>query len=113
MADRASPKVDRKTRLKIPRQPMLKQDPKTRIHNWNETYIPIELEVAKMEAQRCIQCPNAPCSKACPLGNDIAGALWKLEQGDVMGAAEVFHETSNLPEICGRGCPQEQLCEGD
>jgi glutamate synthase (NADPH/NADH) small chain len=92
---------------------MLKQDPKTRIHNWNETYIPIELEVAKLEAQRCIQCPNAPCTKACPLGNDIAGALWKLEQGDVMGAAEVFHETSNLPEICGRVCPQEQLCEGD
>ena len=65
-----------------------------------------------MEAERCIQCPAAPCIKACPVDNDIPGALWKLENGDVLGAAEVFYETSNLPEMCGRFCPQESLCEG-
>jgi glutamate synthase (NADPH/NADH) small chain len=50
--------------------------------------------------------------KACPVHNDIPGAFWKLEQGDAIGAAEVFYETSNLPEMCGRLCPQERLCEG-
>ena len=109
---RAKPDVDRKARLKIPRQKLPKQDPQTRTANWNEVYLPIRLELAKVEAERCIQCPAAPCVKACPVHNDIPGALWKLEQGDVRGAAEVFYETSNLPEMCGRFCPQESLCEG-
>ena len=113
MADRADLNVDRRARLQIPRQHLPKQDPKVRIHNWNEVYLPIDVEVAKVEAMRCIQCPAAPCIKACPTDNDIPGALWKLEQGDVKGAAEVFYETSNLPDMCGRLCPQERLCEGD
>ncbi len=113
MADRAALEIDRKARLQIPRQHLPKQDPKVRIHNWNEVYLPIDVEVAKVEATRCIQCPAAPCIKACPADNDIPGALWKLEQGDVKGAAEVFYETSNLPDMCGRLCPQERLCEGN
>jgi glutamate synthase (NADPH/NADH) small chain len=112
LADRSSLEIDRKARLQIPRQPLPKQDPQARVHNWNEVYLPIDVEVAKVEATRCIQCPAAPCVKACPVHNDIPGAFWKLEQGDVMGAAAVFHETSNLPEMCGRLCPQERLCEG-
>ena len=113
MVDRADLKIDRKARLQIPRQKLPKQDPKVRVHNWNEAYLPIDLETAKTEALRCIQCPAAPCTKACPIHNDIPGAFWRLEQGDAMGAAEVFYETSNLPEMCGRLCPQERLCEGD
>ena len=105
------PEVDRKARLKIPSLPLPKQTPEKRTRNWNEVYLPINLEMAKAEAERCIQCPAAPCIKACPVDNDIPGALWKLEQGDVMGAGEVFYETSNLPEMCGRLCPQESLCE--
>jgi len=112
LADRAALKIDRKARLQIPRQPLPKQDPAARVHNWNEVYLPIDLKLAAVEAERCIQCPAAPCIKACPVGNDIPGALWKLEQGDVMGAAEVFYETNTLPEMCGRFCPQERLCEG-
>ena len=104
--------VDRKARLKIPAQVMPKQDPAERIHNWRETYLPLDLATAKIEAERCIQCPAAPCIKACPVHNDIPGAFWKLEQGDIIGAAEVFYETSNLPDMCGRLCPQESLCEG-
>jgi glutamate synthase (NADPH/NADH) small chain len=50
--------------------------------------------------------------KACPLGNDIPYALWLLEHGDVVGAASVFRSTSSMPEICGRVCPQSELCEG-
>ena len=112
MTDRVALKVDRKARLQIPAQPLPKQPADVRIHNWNEVYLPIDLELAKVEATRCIQCPAAPCIKACPAGNDIPGALWKLEGGDIMGAAEVFYETNELPEMCGRFCPQERLCEG-
>lgn len=106
------PDVDRKARLKIPAQPIPKQDPAIRVHNWDEVYLPIHLKTAKIEAERCIQCPAAPCIKACPTDNDIPGALWLLEQGDVVGAAGKFRETNNLPEMCGRLCPQERLCEG-
>jgi glutamate synthase (NADPH/NADH) small chain len=106
------PKVDRKARLKMPAQVMPKQDPKVRVRNWDEVYLPIDLETAEAEAARCIQCPAAPCSEACPLHNDIAAALWLLENGDVLGAARKFRETSNLPEMCGRLCPQEIQCEG-
>lgn len=104
--------IDRKARLKIPPQRMPKQEPSGRVHNWDETYLGFDLEAAKLEAQRCIQCPAAPCTRACPVHNDIPGAFLKLENGDVIGAANVFRETSNLPEICGRICPQESLCEG-
>jgi len=106
------PPVDRKARLKIPPQPIPKQDPNTRIRNWREVYLPISLETARVEAERCIQCPAAPCQVACPVHNDIPGALWLLEHGDPIGAAGVFHETSTMPEMCGRLCPQERLCEG-
>ncbi len=106
------PSVDRKARLTIPAQTIRKQDPNVRILNWREVYLPLDIETAKVEAERCIQCPAAPCQVACPAGNDIPAALWKLEHGDPVGAADVFHETSNFPEMCGRLCPQERLCEG-
>jgi glutamate synthase (NADPH/NADH) small chain len=107
------PPVDRKARLKIPAQRIPKQDPNVRILNWSEVYLPLDIETAKVEAERCIQCPAAPCQVACPVGNDIPRALWALETGDPAAAADVFHETSNMPEMCGRLCPQERLCEGD
>ena len=80
--------------------------------NWEEVSFLFDPEIAKVEANRCIQCPAAPCTKACPVHNDIPGALWLLERGDVSGGANVFRETSELPEMCGRLCPQERLCEG-
>jgi glutamate synthase (NADPH/NADH) small chain len=104
--------IDRKARLKAPPQHMPKQDPCVRVHNWDETYLGFDLASAQLEAYRCIQCPAAPCQKACPVHNDIPGALLRLEMGDIDGAANTFRETNNLPEICGRVCPQEKLCEG-
>jgi glutamate synthase (NADPH/NADH) small chain len=106
------PQVDRKARLKIPSQPVPKQDANERVKNWNEAYLGYDLPTARLEANRCIQCPAAPCQVACPLHNDIPGALWKLEQGDIMAAAEVFRDTNPAPDMCGRLCPQEKLCEG-
>ena len=104
---------DTHERLKIEGQPAPKQDPRVRTQNWQETFLGFSLESAKIEATRCIQCPDAPCMTACPVGNDIPGAFLLLERGDVIGAANKFRETSNLPEMCGRLCPQESLCEGD
>ncbi len=106
------PVVDRKARFKVPASRPSKQPPAERIGNWDEVYHLFDAETAKMEALRCIQCPTAPCQKACPVHNDIPGALWLLEQGDFDGGANVFRQTSELPEMCGRLCPQERLCEG-
>jgi len=103
---------DNHRRLAIPAQPVRKQDPAVRVRNWDEVFLGFDLETARLEAERCIHCPDAPCQQACPLGNNIPQALYLLEQGDVIGAANVFRQTSNLPEMCGRLCPQESLCEG-
>ncbi len=104
--------IDRKARLQIPPQPVPKQDPQERVHNWLEVYEGYDLPAAKIEATRCIQCPAAPCQVACPVKNDIPGAFLKLEEGDVLGAADIFRATNPAPDMCGRLCPQESLCEG-
>jgi len=99
-------------RLSVPVQPVPKRSAEERIRSFDETYIGFDSNAARIEASRCIQCPSAPCQEACPVGNDIPGAFALLEVGDVIGAANKFRETSNLPEMCGRLCPQEKLCEG-
>ncbi|MGE3857198.1 MAG: NAD(P)-dependent oxidoreductase [Dehalococcoidia bacterium] len=106
------PVIDRKARLSAPSHRPSKQKPDVRIGNWDEVTNLFEPGVAMQEAARCIQCPAAPCQKACPVHNDIPRAFWLLENNDFDGAANVFRETSELPEMCGRLCPQERLCEG-
>ena len=103
---------DNHRRLAIPVQPVPKQAPEERIKNWDEAFLGYTLETAVVEAERCIHCPTAPCQEACPTDNDIPRALLLLEEDDVDGAAAVFRETSVLPDMCGRLCPQESLCEG-
>ncbi|MEK7692563.1 MAG: NADPH-dependent glutamate synthase [Chloroflexota bacterium] len=105
--------TDVQRRLAISRVAINKQDPHVRKTNWDEVFLGFDLEAAQTEAMRCIQCPTAPCQQACPVGNDIPGAFHLLEIGDINGAANKFRETSNLPELCGRLCPQERLCEGE
>ncbi len=106
------PDIDRKARLSIPAQLVAKQPASERTGNWDEVYALFDPDFALIEAERCIQCPAAPCQKACPVSNDIPAALWLLEQGDIDRAANIFRDTSELPEMCGRLCPQERLCEG-
>ncbi len=66
-----------------------------------------------LEASRCIHCPEpAPCTLACPAHNDIPSAMWLIEQGQYVEAAQLYRQTSSLPEICSRVCPQDQLCQG-
>lgn len=104
--------LDRKQRLQIPPQTLPKQDPQERIGNWEEVNLPLDFETAQLEAARCIQCPAAPCMDACPIHNDIPAGLGLLVDGDIIGAAKKFRESSHMPEVCGRVCPQESLCEG-
>jgi glutamate synthase (NADPH/NADH) small chain len=104
--------MNRRLRLRAdPLQPH-KQDPRARLGNFDEVSCALALHEAVLEASRCLQCEHHPCTMGCPAHNDIPGALWLLEQGDVRGAALKFMETSNLPDICGRLCPQEKQCEG-
>ena len=109
---RAGQPLDRRQRLRIPPHHVTKQTPHDRVHNWDEVYFGYTAGPAMFEAQRCIQCPAAPCTQACPIDNDIPGALAFLELGKLGDAAAVFRRTSEMPELCGRLCPQEALCEG-
>ena len=104
--------IDRKARMALPHQPIPKLDARERVLSFDEVYQPYDAESARTEAMRCIQCPAAPCSKACPLHNDIPLALWQLEHGEFMEAAVIFRRTSTMSEVCGRVCPQIVQCEG-
>jgi len=87
--------------------------PVERICDFGDVVIDFSSERAMAEAARCIHCPDpAPCMLACPTHNDIPSAIWLIEQGRFSDAADLYHQTSSLPEICGRVCPHEQLCQG-
>ena len=103
----------RKERLKIPHTPYPERESRERVVDFGEIVIGYDAESARREASRCIQCPQpSACVAACPLHNDIPSALWMIAQGDFIGAANVYRQTSIFPEFCGRVCPQERLCEG-
>jgi glutamate synthase (NADPH/NADH) small chain len=108
----ATQPLNRRARLRAAALEAHKQDPRVRLQNFEEVSCALTLREAILEASRCLQCEHRPCTMGCPAHNDIPGALWLLEQGDVVGAFQKFRETSNLPDICGRLCPQEKQCEG-
>ncbi len=104
---------DRYQRAHIPPGPPPKQDPGKRVLNFDEVFLGYDEEQAIVEAARCIHCPSPePCILGCPLHNDIPTAMLLIEQRKFVEAANVFRATSNMPEVCGRICPQEILCEG-
>ena len=100
-----------KERMKIPRQQMPEQDPRERIHNFNEVPHGFTPESAIKEAQRCLQCPKVPCIKGCPVEVDIPAFLQLITEGKFAEAAWKIKETNALPAVCGRVCPQEDQCE--
>ncbi len=105
--------VDRKERMKLDPVPLVYRDPQERIQDFNECNPGFTMEEAMAEAARCIHCPEpSACVVACPLGNQVEAALWFVEQGDFLKAAEIYRETNPIPEICGRVCPDEGSCAG-
>lgn len=105
--------IDRKDRVNKPFFDVDLRSAKTRTCDFDSVVIEFNAERAMAEAARCIHCPDpAPCMLACPTHNDIPSALWLIEQGKFVEAAQIYHGNSSLPEICGRVCPHEQLCQG-
>ena len=93
-------------RIKMPNQA-----PSTRICNFKEVALGYSKEQAVLEASRCLNCKNAPCSKGCPVGVKIPKFIEMVKVGDIEGAYGVISLDNNLPASCGRVCPQENQCE--
>lgn len=108
-----SQKIDRKARMRLKSQGLLVRPVSERVCDFDETINLGDEKWAQYEASRCIHCyGRPPCQQACPAGNDISAALSLIEQGEFVEAAHVYRKTTTFPEICGRVCPQEKLCEG-
>ncbi|XRK15103.1 NADPH-dependent glutamate synthase beta subunit-like oxidoreductase [Elusimicrobium posterum] len=95
-----------------PRQTGSHQDPKERIKNFDPVVGGLTPEAAKAEAERCLNCKNARCTAACPVNVQIPQFISLLLEDKVGDAAAKIMETSLLPAVCGRVCPQETHCEG-
>jgi glutamate synthase (NADPH) small chain len=105
--------IDRKARARVPSLEISTRPVPERICDFEDVAIPMDAEQAMMEAARCVHCPDpAPCVLACPAHNDIPSAMWLIENGEFLEAARLYRQTSSLPEVCGRVCPYDQLCQG-
>lgn len=92
--------------------PVSEQDPKVRATNFEEVCLGYTMDEAMEEASRCLNCKNAQCVKGCPVSINIPGFVAAVKDGDMAKAYEVISESSALPAVCGRVCPQESQCEG-
>ena len=91
---------------------MREQDPAVRARNFEEVACGYHPDDAMRESERCLFCPDQPCVSGCPVGINIPGFIRKVNEKDIRGAYDILTETSLLPAICGRVCPQENQCEG-
>jgi glutamate synthase (NADPH/NADH) small chain len=98
--------------LEVPRRDPGKQTPEERVVHYEEIYGQYDGASAAAQAGRCIDCGNPYCEWKCPVHNYIPNWLKLIENGKLFEAAELSHQTNSLPEICGRICPQDRLCEG-
>ncbi|MBQ7337234.1 MAG: NADPH-dependent glutamate synthase [Clostridia bacterium] len=93
------------------RNPMPTQEPAARAHNFNEVALGYSQEVAMDEAMRCLNCKTMPCVSGCPVKIHIPEFIEKIKEGDFEGAYQIINQSSSLPAVCGRVCPQETQCE--
>ncbi|MBT8103553.1 MAG: FAD-dependent oxidoreductase [Gammaproteobacteria bacterium] len=98
--------------LEVPRRDPQKEPAEERIKHFGEIYGHYDGANAAAQAGRCLSCGNPYCEWKCPVHNYIPNWLALIEEGRLFEAAELSHETNSLPEICGRICPQDRLCEG-
>ncbi len=103
--------LTKKERMQIPRQPMPEQAPNSRNKNFTEVNLGFTEELAKLEAERCLQCPKPKCVEGCPVGVQIKDFIKLVAEGDYLAAASKIKENNVLPAVCGRVCPQEEQCE--
>lgn len=94
-----------------PRRHMPTQPANERIRNFDEVALGYTAKLAKDEADRCLNCKNAPCMSGCPVGVHIPDFIANVKQGNIQGAYRVLKNDNNLATICGRVCPQENQCE--
>ena len=100
-----------KERLGITRVHMNELDATYRSHNYEEVNQGLTMEQALVEAQRCLDCPVPTCISGCPVEINIPKFIKNIERGEFLEAASTLKETSALPAVCGRVCPQEKQCE--
>ena len=100
-----------KERIAIPSQDMPSQEPDERVKNLDEVALGYTEEQARLEAIRCTQCKKRPCIEGCPVKIDIPRFIARIVEGDYQSAVDVIKESSLLPAICGRVCPQEVQCQ--
>ena len=98
--------------LDIPRRDPEKLAVDTRIKEFKEIYVQFDPAGASQQAGRCLSCGNPFCEWKCPVHNYIPNWLKLVNEGHLFEAAELSHQTNSLPEVCGRICPQDRLCEG-
>ena len=87
------------------------QEPSVRAHNFNEVALGYTEEIAVSEAQRCLNCKNQPCVAGCPVNIHIPEFIAQIKTGNFEEAYQIISQTSSLPAVCGRVCPQESQCE--
>ena len=101
-----------KDRVAIPRVQMPELRPEVRVKSLHEEVNQgLTFEQAITESHRCLNCKNPTCVQGCPVNINIPGFIKTLEKGDILGAAAIIKESSSLPAVCGRVCPQEKQCE--
>ena len=103
--------LTQRQRLNLPRQAMPEQDPLIRAVNFDEVALGFTEDLARQEADRCLQCARPHCVEGCPVGVLIPEFLAALREGDMLGAVQAMKVQNSLPAICGRVCPQEVQCE--
>ena len=98
--------------LDVPRQDPKKTPAEIRIKEFKEIYSGFDAATAASQADRCLACGNPYCEWKCPVYNYVPNWLKLISEGNLFEAAELSHKTNSLPEMCGRVCPQDRLCEG-
>jgi len=98
--------------IQVDRKDPTKKDMQARKHQFVEIYNPFDQSKVTEQAHRCLACGNPYCEWKCPVHNFIPNWLKLASEGNILEAVELSHQTNSLPEVCGRVCPQDRLCEG-
>ncbi len=112
LVQNASHLMKRKGSMIVPREEAANRPADERVHDWEEINDEMTLAQIQKQAARCLDCGVPGCRHGCPLSNRIPEWLEAVSAGNIKQAVALSHATSNLPEICGRLCPQHRLCEG-